>query len=209
MTNLAPDTAVVTDFCQTGTGRWRIDKTHWQAFEWDGIGKIIFIQRDPRDVAVSAMYYRASMPNNDESLTTVIKIMFRLMPEFEGKIYHEQGSYAQFIRNWVDLAVNCADVMTTKYEWLHQYGDYELWRFFEFLTNNQLDKQDALAVLDRQAFDRHAANYLHSMRKGIAGDWRNHFKRSHGQLITDGLGDLMIEQGYIVSLDWWKELPNG
>jgi hypothetical protein len=45
------------------------------------------------------------------------------------------------------------------------------------------------------------------MRKGIAGDWQVWFSRDDGKLIQDGLGDLMLEQGYIDDPDWWQKLP--
>jgi hypothetical protein len=45
------------------------------------------------------------------------------------------------------------------------------------------------------------------MRKGVAGDWKNYFTRDLGRLLHERLGELMREQGYIKSDDWWEKLP--
>jgi hypothetical protein len=39
-------------------------------------------------------------------------------------------------------------------------------------------------------------------RKGIAGDWKNHFTEKHKQLFKDRYGDLLVKLGYENSNDW-------
>jgi hypothetical protein len=43
------------------------------------------------------------------------------------------------------------------------------------------------------------------MRKGIVGDWKNHFTKADAEYITEYLGEFMMEQEYIESLDWYYE----
>lgn len=45
------------------------------------------------------------------------------------------------------------------------------------------------------------------LRKGIIGDWRNHFNRRLGEIADDLFNPLMLELGYETNPDWWKELP--
>jgi hypothetical protein len=145
------------DFCQTGNGGYAIYKTHLMAHEWDGNAKTIFIQRDPRDVAVSAAHY-LNIP-----LWDVLRNM---------------------------CVESSAPFDKTRHVLLGLGLPHDPFRIEDAFFN--------------QKFSRVAPKYPHSMRKGIVGDWRNHFDRKHGKMITEHLGELMIQQGYIDSLDWWK-----
>ena len=46
----------------------------------------------------------------------------------------------------------------------------------------------------------------HFMRKGIVGDWRNHFDRETAKMFNDHFGQFMLEQGYVDDLEWWKDV---
>jgi len=43
-------------------------------------------------------------------------------------------------------------------------------------------------------------------RKGVAGDWVNHFKPDHAKYFTDRFGDILIATGYETSHDWMSLL---
>ena len=53
----------------------------------------------------------------------------------------------------------------------------------------------------------HHKRDAHFFRKGIMGDWKNHFNRAHGEFMDDLLGEFMLEQEYIEDREWWKNLP--
>jgi len=195
--------------CQTGTGGYIIRKTHWQAHEWDGRGKVVFIQRDPRDVAVSAMFYLDLEPTDDNLLRVITAMVEQeAASERRYQIYHRQGfsgCYELFIRGWTDSAIQI------KYESLHGWTTDALCEVYWHLTGGafggvHLDPTTVKKVVDRQRFDLHQANHPHSLRKGAVGNWKVHFEQAHGRLITERLGALMLEQGYIGGLGWWKEL---
>ena len=50
-------------------------------------------------------------------------------------------------------------------------------------------------------------------RKGVAGDWRNHFTQAHVDEFKTRYGDLLVRLGYEQSADWGLEpsapTPNG
>lgn len=199
---LPPDNVTVSDFCPTCDGGYVIYKTHWRAAQYHNQGKIVFIQRDPRDVAVSAFYYRRSLEKTPENLLGVIHTMVNKkgMPKFQ--VYHKMGVYQSWIQEWLDRP----DAIKTKYELLHTDPINELGRIFHALTGEVATDDYIQAAYDRQRFENHKHKYPHAMRKGISGDWQNHFNREHGRLITEHIGDLMLEQGYIDSPYWWMEL---
>ena len=67
--------------------------------------------------------------------------------------------------------------------------------------------EDLQEIVRRQAFKNWAPHFKHSMRKGVVGDWKNHFTREHGEMITEYLGDLMLYHRYIDDKNWWHALP--
>lgn len=183
-------------------GNYVIRKTHFYSNQYNGIGysgvpaKMVLIQRDPRDMAVSVMYYRKVEPD----LMSVLKSVFLNQ--------HHPGipviGYRWFIESWLESPDYTA---ITKYEELQNNGPKELQRIYKIITGKTLSKKAAELVMYRQRFDRWKSRYPHSMRKGIAGDWRNHFTRKEGAFLDAAIGDVMLDQGYIEDNDWWKELP--
>jgi hypothetical protein len=53
---------------------------------------------------------------------------------------------------------------------------------------------------------RQLNNDRHFMRKGVVGDWRNHFNRDQAKRFNDHFGEFMIKQGYVEDLEWWKDV---
>lgn len=202
ISNVSPEPPSDKRFCRTGTGGHIIRKTHWRPDQWEEGGdgdKVVFIQRDPRDVPVSAMYYRSLLPT-DEYLMNVIKTLCTMQTALGKYAIFYGCNYETFVRTWLTYPI-----VHTRYEDLHALGGLELCRIVAEL-GIEVSIKDCEAAFDRQRFDRHKMNYPHSMRKGIVGDWRNHYRREHGEMLTSCLGELMIEQGYIDDLNWWREL---
>lgn len=185
-------------------------------------GKWVLIQRDPRDVAVSIMYYRGG--------TSLWSFIAWMACRCGGKdptagIYEgwlrpwldhpdvlkdpAMGIYEAWLRSWLDHP-DMPDVVT-RYELLHTDPINELHRVVYALTGISLEEAWTRECYERQGFEkvRTAAGGVldHPMRKGIVGDWRNHFTNAEGCFFHDSLGDFMQEQGYIVDPSWWKTLP--
>lgn len=45
------------------------------------------------------------------------------------------------------------------------------------------------------------------MRKGVSGDWANHFTREAGELFHAHAGATLIRLGYVADGEWYKSLP--
>lgn len=173
-------------------GGYVVRKTH------DGIkrGPTVFIQRDPRDVAVSTMFYRHS-----SDLFTVVRQMCEPY----------NTSYKYHIRIWLDRPQNIKSfVVFTRYETLHENTKFELRLIVEALTGKTFTHKHLAEVVERQSFSAVKSadvkgRYAHSMRKGIVGDWKNHFTKEIGQYMQQHMGDFMLEQGYITNENQWYE----
>lgn len=183
-------------------GDYVVRKTHWYASEYSGTGyhgkpsKVIWIQRDPRDMITSMMFYRNAEPD-------LIGVMDSVVWNRPHDKVGEHG-YRAFMESW--LEAETYDYMT-RYELLHSQPEIELQKIAAVIIGKPMNSGWIKGVIHRQRFDRWAWRYEHSMRLGIAGDWKNHFRQEHGKYITEAIGDLMLSQGYIDDLDWWKELP--
>jgi len=177
---------------ETG-GKYVILKRHSKVRE----GLTLFVYRDPRDVAVSRMFYRR-LPD----LTTAIDGMLGTNGDTLDMVGSVIGEYNEFVRTWY----NRADAQI-RYEDLHASPVETLSLAILALTGETVDPDKIKRAVERQSFaatvERNGPE--HAMRRGQVGDWRNHFNRENSEHITRLFGELMLEQGYIDSLDWWQK----
>lgn len=188
---------VVEYFGEGQDGDYVIRKTHNAVHQanWDTSAPIIFLQRDPRDLVISRLFY-----NNFEFSETVlmdfIRHLIALPPEFV---------YKTWVRDWQNYNVT----FYTSYEALHLNKGIEIQNILKAI-GVEITLKRAQEVFEYQSFDniqsRYSDRFVGSMRKGVAGDWQNYFTRKSGEYITDMVGKLMLEQNYISDINWWKEL---
>jgi len=177
----------LTDFASYIEGNFIIRKTHWYTEQYPKIGyngkpsKIILVIRDPRDMIVSMMHYRNQ---------TIIKDTIMSVAKSRAK----ERSLEAYIDGWFanppDAIVRYEDMMyesvkTYEILWATIYGDSRAPDYEKF-TNVNIN----------QGFEKHAPNFPHSMRKGIVGDWKNHFSKDDIELADYVLGDVMKKMGY-------------
>lgn len=160
---------------------------------WNG-EKVIHIMRDPRDVAVSLMHYW-----NRPSIEDAVEVML------DGKNpVKVHGRWLHFVSKW--MAVNTIPVYHVTYERLNMNPAGTLKaiaRRFEL----PLDDGAIMRAVDNQAFEKkrqhiaaHGDDYnygeaiqLKAMRKGVVGDWVNHFSVDLAQSTWDVWGHFINE----------------
>ena len=166
--------------------------------------KIVYIVRDPRDVVVSSMFYW-KYNTIRESVAHVVACK-------------EAGGISAHVTKW---QAHPKVTVYTSYEALREDTRCELLRILralEIVPVNALD-----VVVQRQSFEQRKAwtmshgdelvfgkeVQLQYLRKGIVGDWRNHFTYEDGLLMQERLGDLMLALGYVEPGEcWWEGLPH-
>lgn len=153
---------------------------------------VVFIHRDPRDVMISAMHYRSS--NNLQVALDKLKT----------SIYHEinwNGDYIDYINSWRGKAT-----VTTQYRYLHSNPVLELARMYHVLTGEPATNERIMHVIEYNSFDNMSQrmNNPHFFRKGIVGDWRNHFTREIAEKFNNHFGDFLLEYGFEDDPDWWQ-----
>lgn len=117
-------------------------------------------------------------------------------------------------------------VFTLRYELQHTDGQGQYDRLIDWLTaaaGGKAPKDRARLVtdaIDRGTFahqtggamvegvhtEAPAASPTGHLRKGIVGDWRNHFTPAVARAFNDSVGGLLIECGFESDRDWWRNL---
>ncbi len=176
----------------------------------------ILTMRDPRDQVVSRLFHIRRTPNhawqiqlqnmsNDEGLMACIN---GLDPKtFPGVIAH-----SNITKSWL---TNYPEGVVVRYEDL--LADTERAMAFIF-SRLEIDVPEPVLklIVHRKNFQRMTAGRkfwqqgrkpgteapTSHIRKGITGDWKNHFKPEHVQRFKELAGDFLIEWGYEKDLNW-------
>jgi len=175
---------------------------------------LIYIYRDPRDVCVSANHYW-QMGSLKKAQRRVAKGLWPTT---------HLGGWVQFHKPWRDIVKNGSKVkgvIVTNYETLHVQTAVEILRICIELGAEPVSLIGD--VVKRQSFYakqydimENPDNYDHAfgqtiqlrnLRKGVVGDWINHYTREIGKEAQTYFGDDMLRLGYIQDSLWWEGLP--
>ena len=79
------------------------------------------------------------------------------------------------------------------------------------LKKNKLSSERLLEIIDENSFAKKTAgrskgqeNVKSHYRKGVPGDWKNHFNSEHIIFFKNNYNDLILKLGYESNPDWWK-----
>jgi hypothetical protein len=172
--------------------------------------------RDPRDIIVSAYFShlyshptegwselveqreRLKSLSKDEGLLMTIEFLKHLKVEkFELNLFESMYNWDYFLPN----------VMEIKFEDLIYKSDDKFIKIFKFL--GIFDEFKIIEALREHDFSilsggrsRGQEDLASHYRKGVPGDWKNHFKEEHIQTFKSNYNDLLVKLGYEKSTDW-------
>lgn len=169
--------------------------------------KVIFMLRDPRDIAVSAMFHW------NKNLTTIVQEITTGTGAFRSV-----GSWKNYVQSWTKHADDF-NYEVIFYKNLLYAGEEQIERVlkaFEIVY----DKRNLKAAYKRQSFDnrrKHVEKFgdqynlgkefnLRFMRKGTVGDWRNYFDSRTAFAMEVHCGDLLRKLGFEWELKWWTRI---
>lgn len=194
---------------------------HGHYLRMPGMKNVIVVWRDGRDVMVSwyhhCLFYndrgnhvlvsntRQKFPAEDYgdvrgNLTRFIKYVF------ESQSY-PRFSWSKFVKEWI----NREGVVYVKYEDLLVKPSEELIRVVNHLGGYAVTREEIDAVVSHFSFANQTGrragqedkNSFH--RKGIAGDWANHFDSEARVLFDYYAGDELIALGYEKDRGWVRK----
>ena len=180
---------------------------------------VVVVIRDGRDTTVSAYYYmlfkneinkqfgvdynrkKLQFKDYDDIQANLPRFIEYLFVQYPKKGFH--FSWAQFIDSWLhrdfpivryeDLLVRAADIL------IEVTGK---------LTDQPISREKAEAIVDKYSFKKMSGrkqgqeNKTSFVRKGIAGDWKNHFTADARKLFDQYAGEQLIKAGYESDHSW-------
>jgi hypothetical protein len=164
-----------------------------------------FIFRDPRDVAVSHVFYVTEMEPNH-----VHHAHYAALPDFEARlrtsILGRPGADVEFpdiaarfapYLGWLDQApvmkIHFEDLVNDRAAALNRILDH-------FLARVPLaaPRKTILESLETSINPARSPTY----RSGKTGEWKQYFKEEHRKVFKDVAGDLLVRLGYESDNDW-------
>lgn len=165
-----------------------------------------FIFRDPRDVAVSHVFYvtdmepnhvhhayYASLPDFDARLKT--SILGR--PDANVEFPNIAARFAPYL-GWLEqpavMKIHFEDLVNDRPATLERILEHYLHRSGSLRTPRSL----ILEALESSINPKKSPTF----RSGKTGEWKKHFTPEHKRIFKQVAGDLLIQLGYETGLDW-------
>ena len=193
---------------------------HGHYLEPWGMKNVVVAWRDGRDVMVS--WYHQQLIPHEWNERQVRKSRRELLLEDYEDVYGNlpafieyafttphspRFSWADFVRRWHGRK----DAMHVRYEDLRQDTAGQLRRLVRRLTGERLSLEEATAIAEEFSFERQAGrqpgeeNKGSFLRKGVVGDWRNHFSLEARETFDRYAGDELILLGYEQYRAWVED----
>jgi hypothetical protein len=205
---LIPDTSSQSNRTLKATPRPRIIKTH-QYFD-HRYGKIIYIVRDPRDVALSYYDFQRKYRQIEDAYP-----LERYVDDFvSGKlISSDWGTWGENVASWIFTRGKRREFLLLRYEDMMKDTAKELARIATFLGVEpvserlqkaiELSSADRMRELERVEADQWVATKRHRkdipfVRVAKSGRWKASLPESCVRQIEGAWGDLMTVLGYEV-----------
>nr|XP_015845657.2 probable alcohol sulfotransferase isoform X1 [Peromyscus maniculatus bairdii] len=171
--------------------------------------KVIYVIRNPRDVLVSAYFFlhNTKIIDNPESLGTYIEWFLK------GNVPY--GSWFEHTRNWLSMREN-DNFLLLSYEDMKKNTRGTIEKICDFL-GKKLEPDELDLVLKYSSFQAMKENKMSNfslvsedvvnnglvlMRKGITGDWKNHFTVAQAEAFDKVFQERMA--GFPPGLFPWK-----
>ena len=189
--------------------------------------RVFYLYRDGRDVMISFFFDRIRVARHSDRATR--KRLGRIYEKLLGKKYDPQDSVRllpRFIEfefthpgrgprvNWRDHIESWFDpprrrhVAYLSYEALLADCAGTLAQAIEQITGEPVDAWRLQTTVEKFSMARQTGrkpgqeDITQHTRKGVAGDWKNHFSRECAELFNDLAGDALVMLGYEQDRNW-------
>ena len=168
--------------------------------------RAFFVPRDPRDVVVS-WYFSVKVSHKAMGLIGEVREQLQTLPEEDGLQYvtefvNSRGGFGA-LRSWQQGVAADGRLRIFRYEDLTGANQFSTWQ--QLLAHSDIQMPDDVLrdVLKDYAFstltkgrERGAEDVKSHLRKGVPGDWKNHFTPAVEKKFRAVTGSLVEELGY-------------
>jgi len=180
--------------------------------------RVIYIVRDPRDVAVSYYHHNVKARNISEDYPLATFVPRFVAGEFDRKF----GSWRDNVLSWIALRKGNPGFLMLRYEDMKQNPARALTELVSFLERAsfcgidsstealqraiQLSSPERMRVLEKQEATRWVLTKQTRkdkpfVRSAVAGGWKTQLDEKSVNTIESAWGELMLALGYDLSLD--------
>lgn len=170
------------------------------------------VVRDPRDVIVSGYFsHLNSHPLTGWPQLRSYREMLQSLSRDDGMLREMEFS-GPILYSMLHWAQSISGVREVQFEDLIQGPEDKFSVIFKELgvVPNRISEQELRAIVSRNAFQRLSGgreagqeNSAHHYRKGVPGDWRNHFKPQHVDYFKRLFNPILLKLGYETKEDWY------
>jgi sulfotransferase 6B1 len=173
--------------------------------------KQIILLRDPRDAVVSSMfftkrepwlqhhkYYTEALESDEERIMATIR---GFGPDVATD--HPRASIRERFEGYIPWLDDPSTLVVRFEDLIGQRGGG--------VSEKQLDEIERIGAFVERPLSREQTQQIAqkmyskgslTFRKGIAGDWRNHFTEDHRRAFKEVAGDILIRLGYEKDMAW-------
>jgi flagellar motility protein MotE (MotC chaperone) len=174
--------------------------------------RALVVVRDPRDLVVSLVFSLgfSHVPSNITQLLRAPILAASDQDRIRIGIYL-LTQWADRMRSWGPARTGTREHVVTYHQLVARPND-EFTSICHFLDWD-IEPRLLRRVVDRYSFENRTGRrpgelnpYSH-LRKGVAGDWRNHFDSTVGEEFESTFPHLLADLGYEQDGGWYKDLP--
>lgn len=193
-----------------------MSQLEWHGFKSGG-DKAIVVLRDPRDRLISLMYSilysHGTSARGDSYIGYMKSKLFQLKTDSErvAEMIGEVQFWRHFYLTWATAGSD--DTYVVRYEDLvkDQRTEFEkiiVWLGWKVPSETLDYVVKKLSFTERSGRNAGVEDVSSHYRRGVAGDWKNHFTREHGQLWNDLYPEFLTLIGYENdNIRWCQSLP--
>ena len=179
-------------------------------FEFSALGPYVgtHLIRDPRDMIISGYYYHlwcneiwCKQPVDDFNGKSYQEVLNSLSLE-NGISFEMSNRFKKTASSMVNWNYKNPYILELKFEEIINDIDQHFIRIFQHYGFNEKETEIAMKIVDSCKFEKITGrlqgeeNPTNHYRKGIVGDWKNHFNESHKHLFKELYPGLLEKLGY-------------